>query len=59
MTEDWRKSSWSAYNGNCVEVRIMNGEVQVRDSKNRAGAILGFAPAEWAAFLAAARHGMN
>ena len=59
MTDDWRKSSFSAYNGNCAEVRIVNGMVQVRDSKNRSGPVLSFTPAEWASFLAASRQGMN
>lgn len=59
MTEDWQKPSHSNYNGSCVEVRIVNGRVQVRDSKDRGGPVLSFTAAEWARFLAASRHGMN
>jgi hypothetical protein len=59
MTGEWRKSSYSGYNGDCVEVRIVNGRVQVRDSKNPGGPVLTFTPAGWARFLAASRHGMN
>lgn len=53
MNEDWHKSSYSGYNGDCIEVRIVNGRVQVRDSKNRGGPVLEFTPDEWKAFLAA------
>ena len=59
MDEDWRKPARSAHNGNCVEARIVNGEVQVRDSKDRGGPVLAFTPGEWAAFLASSRQGMN
>ena len=34
----WKKSSYSAANGNCVEVaRVDGGHIGVRDSKNAAG----------------------
>lgn len=59
MNQDWRKSEHSAYNGNCAEVRIADGMVQVRDSKDPGGPVLAFTPAEWARFLAGCRHGMN
>ena len=59
MTGDWYKSSFSAYNGSCTEVRMADGMVQVRDSKDPGGPVLSFTSAEWTAFLAALRQGMN
>jgi Domain of unknown function (DUF397) len=69
----WRKSSYSGYNGDCVEMAWRkssrsgsNGHcvqvaapsrVLVRDSKNPEGGMLSFTPAEWAAFLAEVRGG--
>lgn len=47
----WRKSSWSIGNANCVETaRLSTGHRAVRDSKDKAGAILLFTPAEWSVF---------
>jgi hypothetical protein len=51
----WRKSSRSGSQGNCVEVRIVDGGVEVRDSKDPTGPVLTFTRAEWAAFLAGAK----
>jgi Domain of unknown function (DUF397) len=49
---DWRKSSWSAHNGNCVEVARMPGAVcAVRDSKDQGGPVLMFPVEEWKVFL--------
>lgn len=50
----WRKSSFSAYNGNCVEVADLGaGAVGVRDSKAPLhGSVLQFSRADWVAFLA-------
>ena len=48
----WKKSSYSAANGNCVEVaRLRAGYIGVRDSKNAALPALGFSQASWQAFL--------
>ncbi|HKB30663.1 MAG TPA: DUF397 domain-containing protein [Streptosporangiaceae bacterium] len=49
----WRKSTLSAYNGNCVEARASGpATVQVRDSKDPHGPTLTFTRAAWRAFLA-------
>ncbi|HZD37102.1 MAG TPA: DUF397 domain-containing protein [Actinomycetes bacterium] len=52
----WRKSSYSGSNG-CVEVAFVDGNVAVRDSKNRQGPVLVFTPVEWDAFVTGVRDG--
>jgi hypothetical protein len=48
----WKKSSYSAANGNCVEVaRLGGGHIGVRDSKNAAMPAMGFTPAAWRTFI--------
>lgn len=47
----WRKSSYSGgEQGQCVEIAETATVVHVRDSKESDGAVLTFAPAEFAAF---------
>jgi hypothetical protein len=54
----WIKSSFSFSNGNCVEVAsLLENEVGVRDSKDTAGPVLRFTPAEWHAFVGGVRNG--
>jgi hypothetical protein len=55
----WGKSKRSASNsGNCVEVaRLSQGRRAVRDSKNPAGPVLVFTPAEWGAFIEGVKGG--
>ncbi|MEO3776785.1 DUF397 domain-containing protein [Micromonospora sp. B11E3] len=48
----WRKSTWSANEGNCVEVAgNVPGVVLVRDSKDRSGPVLTFRPDAWRRFV--------
>jgi hypothetical protein len=47
----WIKSTRSGNNGQCTEVMFTGAQVHVRDSKDQAGPVLTFTPAEWRAFL--------
>jgi hypothetical protein len=54
----WFKSSRSGGNGgSCVEVRVHDGRIQTRDSKDPDGPVLTFTPAEWSAFICGVRDG--
>lgn len=58
MTPTWRRSSaCQGADSTCVEVARSGQEIRVRDSKDAAGPVLRFTPAEWAAFLTGARAG--
>lgn len=47
----WRKASYSQGNGNCAEVRKIDGGAQMRDTKlGEASPVLSFTDAEWFAF---------
>ncbi|MFG1652253.1 DUF397 domain-containing protein [Micromonospora sp. NPDC049275] len=48
---DWRTSTRSSGNGNCVEVATVDGRIAIRDSKDRSGPALAFGPAAWRSFL--------
>lgn len=51
------KSSFSHIDG-CVEVGLLaDGQVAVRDTKDRTGPALVFTPAEWTAFVKGVRAG--
>jgi hypothetical protein len=54
---EWRKSSYSGSNGECVEVAALTGAVALRDSKDPSGAVLTVAPGEFTAFVRAAARG--
>jgi Domain of unknown function (DUF397) len=49
--QEWRKSSFSTANSECVEVAHGAEAVGVRDSKNPAGPALTVAPAAWISLL--------
>jgi hypothetical protein len=52
----WFKSTRSGgANEGCVEVRLTEVAVGVRDSKNVTGPAFRFAPGQWRTFLAAAK----
>jgi hypothetical protein len=52
----WRKSTYSGGNGgDCVEVGGSGPAVVVRDTKDRAGAVLAFDPDAWRRFAAVIR----
>ncbi|MGW5366099.1 DUF397 domain-containing protein [Actinopolymorpha pittospori] len=53
----WRKATASNGGGNCVEIGASATHAGVRDTKNRDGGTLAFAPAQWQAFLAGVRAG--
>jgi Domain of unknown function (DUF397) len=56
MTLEWRKSSYSSNEGQCVEVaRNVPGLVAVRDSKDLDGPVLRFTLAAWELFVSRVR----
>lgn len=66
--QGWKTSSYSAYNGNCVQWRkssysMNNGDCvqvrgsDVRDSKDPDGPVLSFSVAAWGRFLGEVKEG--
>ncbi|WP_245533430.1 DUF397 domain-containing protein [Actinoalloteichus spitiensis] len=53
----WFKSTRSAGNSSCVEVRFVSGAAGVRDSKNPRGPALVFASSDWSGFVGNVRRG--
>lgn len=56
---NWRRSTFSTYNGNCVEVGNLDSQtIGVRDTKHHGeGPILSFTQNEWRAFLGSVKAG--
>jgi hypothetical protein len=54
---NWRKSSASAGQTECVEIARTEAAVLVRDSSDRAGTLLVFAPNRWSAFVKGIQRG--
>jgi hypothetical protein len=53
---DWRKSTFSWANGDCVQVASRSrGVVRVRDTKDPRGPMLAFDRGQWNAFVGAVR----
>lgn len=57
MLGGWRKSSYSGYNTNCVEVGVLDSAIGVRDTKSPKSVILNFSATQWDAFLGGVRNG--
>jgi hypothetical protein len=55
----WRKSSFSNYDGSCVEIaRLLSDSIGVRDTKDNGGEpVLIFTDSEWSAFISGAKAG--
>jgi hypothetical protein len=54
---DWRKAQHSVDNGQCVELARAGSMIVIRDSKDPAGPVLMYTPAEFHAFLDGAKNG--
>jgi hypothetical protein len=52
----WKKSTYSNTNG-CVEVKFVDGQVAVRNSREPKGPVLVFSSKEWDVFLRGLREG--
>ncbi|MEV6599352.1 DUF397 domain-containing protein [Actinoplanes sp. NPDC051346] len=57
LNQNWRTSSRSGGNGQCVEVRRMEDAIEVRDSKDRSGPVVSFSLDAWEALVAGAKTG--
>jgi hypothetical protein len=50
MNVNWRKSTYSFANGNCVEVATGQAVVAVRDSTDPDGPVIDISPRAWIEF---------
>ncbi|MFH9420774.1 DUF397 domain-containing protein [Streptomyces sp. NPDC017529] len=58
MTPEWRKSSYSSADRECVEVATNHPHtIAIRDSKNPTGPILRLSPDAWVSFQTAVAGG--
>jgi hypothetical protein len=53
---NWTKSSFCGPQPNCVEVRYLNGMVEVRDGKNLSGVVMVLTRGEWEMFVLGAKN---
>jgi len=53
---NWRKASYSASQGGCVEVADQAVRVIVRDTKDRTGPVLRFTPNAWRRLVNQVKH---
>ncbi|HEY7276338.1 MAG TPA: DUF397 domain-containing protein [Trebonia sp.] len=57
-SSDWRKSTRSIGNGQCVEAaKMADGRLAMRDSTDKAGPVILQSPGEWLNFLRAIKVG--
>jgi len=56
---NWRKSTYSLSNGNCVEVGAEPALVAIRDSQDPDGPVINVSPGEWAMFTEYVRRAMS
>jgi hypothetical protein len=56
-TPQWIKATRSGDDADCVEMRRDGDVIAVRDSKDKAGPVLRYTPAEFAAWLDGAKKG--
>ncbi|WP_326828635.1 DUF397 domain-containing protein [Streptosporangium sp. NBC_01810] len=54
---EWRTSSLSGSNGQCVQVAFLGEYVAVRDSKHPQGPTLIFRPSQWSVFISGLKSG--
>jgi Domain of unknown function (DUF397) len=55
---DWRKSTWSIANGQCIEAAALaDGRLAVRDSMDKSGPIVNFTEGGWHSFLKGIKDG--
>ena len=54
---EWRTSSYSGSNGDCVEVADSGARVLVRDTRDRGGPVLAFRPGAWRRFAGQVKAG--
>lgn len=54
---EWRKSSFSGQQTNCVEFRRVEDGVEVRNSQRPDAGIIHYTDSEWQAFIAGVKNG--